>query len=99
MKLAFVCFCIFAVACFHDAVLLTIYDKKEVTFCFWDAERLTDGATHPSAASVLAVTLAQRCKVKFAGSFIACQQGSFCEIWATKVLTALRNTAVVLRAQ
>ena len=68
MKLAFVCFCIFAVACFHDAVLLTIYDRKEVTFCFWNAENLTNGAViQPTAASVLAVTLAQRCKVSFLG--------------------------------
>ena len=60
------CFCIFAVACFHDAVLLTIYDKKEVTFCFWNAESFTRAAIiQPTAASVLAVTLAQRCKVSF----------------------------------
>ena len=40
MKLAFVCFCIFAVACFHDAILLNIYDGKDVTFCFWNVEKL-----------------------------------------------------------
>ena len=63
MKLAFVCFCIFAVACFHDAVLLSVYDKKEVTFCFWNGEKLTNNTIHPTAASVVAITLAQRCKV------------------------------------
>ncbi len=64
MKLAFLCFCIFAVACFHDAILLTVYDKKEVTFCFWNAEKLTNGSVvQHTAASILAVTLAQRCKV------------------------------------
>jgi len=63
MKLAFVCFCIFAVACFHDAVLLSVYDKKEVTYCFWNGEKLTNNTIHPTAASVVAITLAQRCKV------------------------------------
>lgn len=74
MKLAFLCFCIFAVACFHDAVLLTIYDKKEVTFCFWNAERLTNDANiKPTAASILAVTLAQRCKVSFVQACLPCR--------------------------
>ena len=62
MKLALCCFCIFALACIHDTILLNVYDKREVTFCFWNAEKLTNGTLHLGAASVVA-TLGQRCKV------------------------------------
>ena len=64
MKLAFVCFCIFAVACFHDAILLNIYDGKEVTFCFWNVEKLSNSSIHPTAASIVATALSQHCKVR-----------------------------------
>ena len=64
MKLAFVCFCIFAVACFHDAILLNIYDRKDVTFCFWNIEKLSNSSIHPTAASIVATTVSQHCKVR-----------------------------------
>ena len=67
MKLALCCFCLFVLACIHDAILLHVYDKREVTFCFWDAEKLTNGTVHLGAASVVA-TLGHHCKVIFVHS-------------------------------
>ena len=81
MKLAFVCFCIFAVACFHDAILLNIYDGKDVTFCFWNVEKLSNSSIHPTAASIVATALSQHCKVRRSG----CPVLSQCKLWSYSI--------------